>query len=67
MVAAIQAHAAEIIFLPRYNPDFNPHRRRLEQAQGLPTSRRRALARGLARITASNAHGWFQHAGYKTT
>ena len=74
MSTAIQAHGAEVIFLPRYSPDFNPiegawsklkaYLRRV--AARTPKALDRALARGLARITPSNARGWFQHAGYKT-
>ena len=74
MVAAINACGAEVIFLPRYSPDFNPiegawsklkaYLRKV--AARTPKALDRALARGLARITAANARGWFQHAGYKT-
>ncbi len=74
MSEAIQAHGAEVIFLPRYSPDFNPiegawsklkaYLRKV--AARTPKALDRALARGLARISASNASGWFQHAGYRT-
>ena len=74
MVAAIQAHGAEIVFLPTYSPDFNPiegawsklkaYLRKV--AARTPKALHRALARGLARITARNARGWFKHAGYRT-
>ena len=74
MSAAIAAHGAQVIFLPRYSPDFNPIEgawsklkaclRRV--AARTPKALERALARGLARITAANACGWFKHAGYKT-
>lgn len=74
MVAALQAHGAEVVFLPTYSPDFNPiegawsklkaYLRRV--AARTPKALDRALARGLARITAANARGWFRHAGYKT-
>ena len=75
MAAAITARDAAVVFLPRYSPDFNPiegawsklkaYLRRV--AARTPKALDRALARGLARITAANARGWFQHAGYKTT
>ena len=74
MSEAIQAHGAEVVFLPRYRPDFNPiegawsklkaYLRRV--AARTPKALDRALARGLARISANNARGWFQHAGYRT-
>ena len=75
MSAAIEAHGAEVIFLPRYSPDLNPiegawsklkaYLRKV--AARTPKALDLALARGLARITAANARGWFKHAGYKTT
>ena len=75
MSAAIEAHGAEVIFLPRYSPDFNPiegawsklkaYLRKV--AARTPKAPDRALTRGLARISAANARGWFKHAGYKTT
>ena len=74
MVAAIQAHGAEVVFLPRYSPDCNPiegawsklkaYLRKV--AARTPKALDRALARGLARISATNARGWFRHAGYRT-
>ncbi len=74
MREAIQAHGAEVIFLPRYSPDFNPIEGAWSKlkaylckvAARTPKALDRALARGLAKITAANACGWFQHAGYKT-
>ena len=74
MAAAIQAHGAEVVFLPRYSPDFNPiegawsklkaYLRKV--AARTPKALDRALSRGLARISAANARGWFKHAGYRT-
>ena len=74
MTAAIQAREAEVIFLPRYSPDFNPIEGAWSKlkaslrkvAARTPNALDRALARGLARITAAHARGWFRHAGYKT-
>ena len=75
MSAAIQTCGAEVIFLPRCSPDFNPiegawsklkaYLRRV--AARTPRALNRVLARGLPRITAHDARGWFQHAGYQTT
>ena len=74
MIQAIADRGAEVVFLPRYSPDFNPiegawsklkaYLRKV--AARTPKALERALARGLARITARNACGWFKHAGYKT-
>jgi transposase len=74
MTEAIQARGAEVIFLPRYSPDFNPiegawsklkaYLRKV--AARTPAALAQALDRGLAKITAANARGWFQHAGYRT-
>ena len=72
MAGAITKHGAEVIFLPRYSPDFNPiegawsklkaYLRKV--AARTPTALLRAMARGLERIKASDAQGWFKHAGY---
>ncbi len=74
MAAAIASHGVEIIFLPRYSPDFNPiegawsklkaYLRKV--AARTPKALDRALARGLAHIRSTAARGWFKHAGYKT-
>lgn len=74
MAEAIRARGAQLIFLPRYSPDFNPIEGAWSKlkaylrkaAARTPSALDRALARGLARISAANARGWFQHAGYRT-
>lgn len=72
--ALIEAAGCRLLFLPPYSPDFNP----IEQAWSkLKTLLRGAAARTrdvleaalrtfLDQITASDAHGWFTHAGYAT-
>ena len=75
MTEAIRAQGAEGIFLPRYSPDFNPIEGAWSKLKAFlrkvaartPKALDCALARGLARISAANARGWFQHAGYQTT
>ena len=75
MSEVIHAHGAEVVFLPRYSPDFNPIEGAWSKLKAYlrkvsartPKALDHALARGLARISASNARGWFQHAGYRTT
>ena len=74
MVAALEAGGAEVVFLPTYSPECNPiegawsklkaYLRKV--AARTPKALDRALARGLARISAGNARGWFKHAGYRT-
>lgn len=70
--AKIEARGCRLVFLPRYSPDFNPIegafsklktflRRR---AARTPRTLRRAIAAGLATLTAKEALGWFDHCGY---
>ncbi len=71
--AAIEARGAELWFLPAYSPDCNP----IEEAfSKLKELLRRAEARthealaeaiwaGLRAITAQDARGWIDHAGYR--
>jgi transposase len=68
----IEARGCQVVFLPRYSPDFNP----IEGAfSKLKTFLRRVGARtrealeaaidtGLQTITAQDAQGWFTHCGY---
>jgi transposase len=70
----IEGAGCRLLFLPPYSPDFNP----IEQAWSkLKTLLRGAAARTrdvleaalrtfLDQITASDARGWFVHAGYPT-
>jgi transposase len=68
----IEARQCQLVFLPSYSPDFNP----IEEAfSKLKTYLRRvkartrerlesAIAEGLQRITAQDAHSWFKHCGF---
>ena len=68
----IEARQCQLVFLPAYSPDFNP----IEEAfSKLKTYLRRvkartrerlesAIAEGLQRITAQDAHSWFKHCGF---
>lgn len=70
--AAIAAVGARLVFLPAYSPDFNP----IEQAfaklkQGLRAAGARTTETVMAatrdfypRITATDARGFYRHAGY---
>ena len=71
----IEAKGAKLIYLPPYSPDLNP----IENAFSKIKSRLRtlaartvetlgqAIADALATITASDAVGYFRHAGYTAT
>jgi transposase len=71
----IEACGCQLVFLPRYSPDFNP----IEGAfSKLKAFLRRVQARtrealeaaigvGLQTITAQDAQGWFNHCGYSQT
>lgn len=71
----IEACGCQLVFLPRYSPDFNP----IEGAfSKLKTFLRRvgartrealeaAIGEGLQTITAQDARGWFGHCGYPLT
>jgi transposase len=69
---AVEAVGARLVFLPAYTPDFNP----IEQAfaklkQGLRAAGARtietvmvATQKAYPRITATDARGYYRHAGY---
>jgi transposase len=73
--AQVEAAQATLLPWPPYSPDFNP----IEQCwskvkEFLPAAAARtsealeqAIAQAFARITASDARGWFQHCGYRLT
>ncbi len=68
----IEAHGAQLLYLPPYSPDYNP----IEQAwskikQLLRTAKSRslesleaAITEALAAISSDNAIAWFRHCGY---
>lgn len=72
VVAAIEATGAEVWFLPRYSPDYNP----IEQMWSKVKSHLRnaaarsekalirAIGQALEAITPQDAAGWFANAGY---
>jgi transposase len=67
------AHAT-LLPLPPYSPDFNPIEQGwskikefLRSAQARTTEAlQQAVSRAFAAVTASEAHGWFQHCGYRS-
>ena len=70
--ARINACGCRLVFLPRYSPDFNPIEGAFSKLKAFlrRTAARtqrtleRAIAAGLATITAQDAQGWFQHCGF---
>jgi transposase len=71
----IEARGCRLVFLPAYSPDFNPIegafsklKAFLRRAQArTQRTLENALAKGLARITAADAAGWFAHCGFPIT
>jgi len=72
-LALITAAGAEVRFLPAYSPDLNPIEKmwskvkndlRRAEARTLPALRR-AIARALAKVTATDAAHWFGCCGYR--
>lgn len=69
---AVEAAGARLLFLPPYSPDFNPIeqafaklKQRLRAAGARTTETVMAATRdGYPHITATDAHGYFHHAGY---
>ena len=70
---AVESAGAMLLPLPPYSPDFNPIeqcwskiKEFLRSAQARPTEAlQQAVAQAFATVTASDAHGWFQHCGYR--
>ena len=72
VVAAIEATGAEVWFLPRYSPDYNP----IEEMWSKVKSYLRkvaartedaliqAIREALENVTAQDAAGWYGHSGY---
>lgn len=70
--ARLEAAGFELVYLPRYSPDLSPIEplwsklKALLRAAAARTvdALEAALAAALARVTADDARGWFQHCGY---
>ena len=68
----LEAAGFELILLPRYAPELNPIEAmwsKVKEVLRAAAARtvaalEAALADALARVTADNARGWFQHCGY---
>jgi transposase len=72
---AIESAQAILLALPPYSPDFNPIEqcwskvKEFLRAAEARTSEalEQAITQAFARVTASDAQGWFQHCGYQLT
>ncbi len=69
----IEGRGCELIYLPAYSPDYNPIEEAFSKIKGLL---RRAAARSkralveamgvaLSEVSAADARGFFEHAGYR--
>ena len=73
--ALVAAAGCQLVFLPAYSPDLSPVEEAFSKIKALVKAagaRTRAaldaaIAVALAAVTASDAAGWFAHAGYPTT
>ncbi|HYN94424.1 MAG TPA: IS630 family transposase [Pilimelia sp.] len=74
MRALVEAAGCRLVFLPAYSPDFSPVEEAFSKIKALVKAagaRTRAaldaaIAVALAAVTATDAAGWFAHAGYST-
>jgi transposase len=68
----LEAAGLGLLYLPRYSPDLSPIEPMWSKLKGLLRAAaartiealEAALAAALARVTAEDARGWFQHCGY---
>jgi transposase len=71
-IALIEQAGAEVRFLPPYSPDFNPIEKMWSKVKALLRSAKartdeallEAVGSALARVTSSDAEGWFASCGY---
>lgn len=72
VIAAVEATGAEVWFLPRYSPDYNPIEEMWSKVKAYlrkESARTKealicAIANALEAVTPQNAVGWFGDAGY---
>jgi DDE superfamily endonuclease len=70
----IEGRGCELIYLPPYSPDIEPHLRRLSEDKG-PLAQSRsskprspaleAIGTAISALTAQDARGFFEHCGYR--
>jgi transposase len=70
---AIEAKGCRLLFLPSYSPDFSPIEEAFSKLMVFlrrseartPETLQEAIIQALTTITVQDAHGWFQHCGYR--
>ena len=75
VLAMIEATGAEVWFLPRYSPDYNPIENMWSKVKAYlrkveARSRKKlvnAIGKAHQSVTAKDAAGWFAHCGYPVT
>jgi transposase len=71
----IEGHGCELVYLPTYSPDYNPIEEAFAKVKNLlrkSAARTKealleAIGAALCMITAQDARGFFEHAGYSAT
>jgi len=71
----VQARGCELMYLPPYSPDLNPIEEAFSKVKGILRkvgARTRetlieALGVAISAITPADAHGYFEHGGYRST
>ncbi len=71
----IEGQGCELLYLPAYSPDYNPIEEAFAKIKNLlrkAAARSKealleALAAALSAVTAADARGFFEHAGYRST
>ena len=71
----IEQHGCELLYLPSYSPDFNPIEEAFAKIKNLlrkAAARTKealveAIAAALSAVSAADAQGFFEHAGYRPT
>jgi transposase len=70
----IEERGCELIYLPAYSPEFNPIEEAFSKIKGMlrkAGARTKdalvdALGEALSAVTAQDAQGYFEHAGYRS-
>ena len=75
VIAAVEQAGASVWHLPPYSPDFNPIEQMWSKVKEILRSLEArtaealldAIGVALRAVTATDAHGWFAHCGYRNT
>ncbi len=69
----VESRGCELLYLPSYSPDFNPIEEAFSKIKGLLRKAKarthgtlvEAMGRALSAVSAQDARGFFEHAGYQ--